>query len=53
MDKNLKIYEIKNVVKSYSLGSQRLSILKGLNLEVPKGVALCITGLPGPEKAPC
>ena len=45
------IYEIKDLVKNYQVGSQELSILKGLNLTVQKGSALCITGPSGSGKS--
>ena len=50
MDTN-NIYEIKNLVKSYKTGSQTLPILKGLNLTVKKGEALCVTGPSGSGKS--
>ena len=45
------IYEVKNLVKNYQTGSQILPILKGLNLNVKKGSAVCITGPSGSGKS--
>lgn len=45
------IYEIKNLVKSYKMESQELPILKGLDLSIQKGSALCITGPSGSGKS--
>ena len=50
MDKS-NIYEIKNLVKNYQTESQLLPILKGLNLSIQKGEALCITGPSGSGKS--
>ncbi len=45
------IYELKNIVKNYQHGSHTLPILKGLNLQVQKGQAICITGPSGSGKS--
>ena len=45
------IYEIKKLVKNYQMASQELSILKGLDLSIQKGSALCITGPSGSGKS--
>ncbi len=45
------IYEVKNLVKSYQAASQDLTILKGLDLTVQKGAAICITGPSGSGKS--
>ena len=45
------IYEIKDLVKNYQVESKELPILKGLNLSVQKGSALCITGPSGSGKS--
>lgn len=45
------IYEIKNIVKNYQVESKELPILKGLNLSIQKGSALCITGPSGSGKS--
>ena len=45
------IYEIKKLVKSYQMESQELPILRGLDLSVQKGSALCITGPSGSGKS--
>ena len=39
------------VTKSYPMGSTRLEILKGIDLEVKKGEALCIVGASGAGKS--
>lgn len=51
MEDSRNIYEIKNLVKNYHRESQVLPILKGLDLTVPKGSALCITGASGSGKS--
>jgi len=43
--------EIKNVVKSYDIGSEKLTILKNINLEVAKGEFLAILGPSGSGKS--
>ncbi|MDE0092732.1 MAG: ABC transporter ATP-binding protein [Oligoflexia bacterium] len=45
------IYEIKNLVKNYSIESQELKILKGLNFTVSKGSSTCIMGPSGSGKS--
>ena len=50
-DKGDNTYEIRNLEKNYSTESQILPILKGLDLTVPKGSALCITGPSGSGKS--
>ncbi|MCZ0933103.1 MAG: ABC transporter ATP-binding protein [Oligoflexia bacterium] len=45
------IYEIKNLVKSYSIESQILQVLKGLNFTVSKGSSVCIMGPSGSGKS--
>lgn len=50
MDREM-IYELKNVHKIYTRGSQSLSVLKDINLQVQKGQALCIMGPSGAGKS--
>ena len=45
------VYEIKNLVKNYSIESQTLQILKGLNFTVSKGSSVCIMGPSGSGKS--
>lgn len=45
------IYEILNLVKNYQKGTQGLPVLKGLNLNIRKGEALCIIGPSGSGKS--
>ena len=45
------IYEIKNLVKNYSIESQTLQVLKGLNFTVSKGSSVCIMGPSGSGKS--
>ena len=45
------VYEIKNLVKNYSIESQTLQILKGLNFTISKGSSVCIMGPSGSGKS--
>ena len=45
------VYEIKNLVKNYSIESQSLQILKALNFTVSKGSSVCIMGPSGSGKS--
>lgn len=45
------IYQIKSLVKNYPIGGQELPVLKGVDLKVPKGAALCIIGPSGSGKS--
>ena len=45
------IYQIKSLIKNYQIGDQKLPILKGIDLKVPKGAAICITGPSGSGKS--
>lgn len=45
------IIEVKNLVKSFKSGEGELVVLKGLNLSVPKGQFLSITGRSGSGKS--
>lgn len=45
------IYEVKNIFKSYQTGTQNLPILRGLNLNIQKGSAVCIMGPSGSGKS--
>ena len=45
------VYEIKDLVKNYSIESQSLSILKKLNFTVSKGSSTCIMGASGSGKS--
>lgn len=45
------IYEIKELVKSYRSGLRALPVLRSVNLNIPKGAALCITGPSGSGKS--
>lgn len=45
------IYEVRNVSKVYERGSQTLPVLKGVNLKIQKGQALCIMGPSGAGKS--
>ena len=45
------LYEIKNLVKSYSIESQILQVLKGLSFTVSKGSSVCIMGPSGSGKS--
>lgn len=45
------VYEIKNLIKNYSVESQELQILKGLNFTVSKGSSVCIMGPSGSGKS--
>ncbi|MCY4321213.1 MAG: ABC transporter ATP-binding protein [Bdellovibrionaceae bacterium] len=45
------IYQIKKLVKNYSMESQTLHILKGLNFTVSRGSAICIMGPSGSGKS--
>ena len=45
------VYEVKELVKDYSIESQSLRILKGLNFSISKGSAVCIMGPSGSGKS--
>ena len=45
------IYQIKALVKNYQIGDQEIPVLKGIDLKVPKGASLCITGPSGSGKS--
>lgn len=45
------IYELRALTKSYGSGARSLPILKGLDLSVAKGEALCVTGPSGSGKS--
>ncbi len=45
------VYEIKNLSKTYQTGSQTLHILRGLNLNIQRGSAFCVTGPSGSGKS--
>ena len=41
----------RDIVKFYQMGSSRLGVLKGVDLDVEKGEALCIVGASGAGKS--
>ncbi|MES3004645.1 MAG: ABC transporter ATP-binding protein [Patescibacteria group bacterium] len=50
-DKENKIIEVRNLVKSFKSGESELVVLKGLELSVPRGQFLSITGRSGSGKS--
>lgn len=45
------LIEIKNLVKVYTMGDTRLTVLKGVNLNIDKGEFVAITGFSGSGKS--
>lgn len=51
MTKELPLLSVRGVQKSYPMGAGRLEILKGLDLEIHEGDAICIVGASGAGKS--
>jgi ABC-type lipoprotein export system ATPase subunit len=51
MSKNNYIIQAKNIYKSYRMGTNRLSVLKGVNITVKKGEFVSIVGSSGSGKS--
>ena len=45
------LLEVKNIRKAYKQGSSELEILKGINVEIRQGEAICIVGASGAGKS--
>jgi putative ABC transport system ATP-binding protein len=50
MSTNHSLVNIRNVKKDYTRGSERIEVLKGVNLEIPKGDFLALMGPSGSGK---
>jgi len=51
MTTNMPILELQNVGKAYQIDSQKLEVLKGINLEIKKGEFIAIMGPSGSGKS--